>query len=339
MAEANLIGEIPEPIGNMIALEMLDLLSNGLTGKIPNGIFMLKNLSRLFLYRNVLSAEIPQVVQSLNLTVMDLSQNSLSGTIPNDFEKLENFEGLILMYNQLSGEIPEIIGRISSLIDVRLLNNQLAGALPPDFGRYSTLTGFQVASNNLIGKLPEYLYIGENDIWSKLTENNVTGSGGSGKVYHVPVNNSGDVVAMKMIGNNSKLEQEQEKQFLAEVQTSGRIRHFNIVKLLCYISNENLKLLVYDYLENRNLDMWLHKRNRPSILAGFGSSYGSVDDFALDWPKRMQTAVGAAKGLDYMHHDCSPPIVHRDVKSSNIQLDSEFNVKIADFGPAKSLVK
>ncbi|KAJ0085652.1 hypothetical protein Patl1_07505 [Pistacia atlantica] len=175
MAKANLIGEIPEPIGNMTALEVLDLSMNGFTGKIPIGVFMLKNLSKLILYRNMLSAEIPQVVQSLNLPVIDLSQNNLTGTIPNDFGKLENLAGLILMFNQLSGKIPESIGRIPSLTDVRLFNNNLSGALPPDFGRYSALTGFEVAYNNLTGKLPEYFCAGGKLLGLIAFDNNLSG--------------------------------------------------------------------------------------------------------------------------------------------------------------------
>ncbi|CAI8593199.1 unnamed protein product [Vicia faba] len=82
-------------------------------------------------------------------------------------------------------------------------------------------------------------------------------------------------------------------------------------------------MLVYEYLEHNSLDKWLHNKNKSSNV--------------FDWPKQLQIAIGIAHGLCYMHHDCSPPIVHRHIKTSNILLDSQFNAKVADFGLARWL--
>lgn len=155
---------------------------------------------------------------------------------------------------------------------------------------------------------------------------NKIGDGGSGEVYRVDLTGNGDFVAVKCIRNNRKLEQELEKEFQAEVMTLSNIKHSNIVKLICCISSEDSKLLVYEYMENGSLNLLLDMHKTSSAII-------------LDWPRRFQIATGAAQGLCYMHHDCSLPIIHRDVKPSNILLDSEFNAKIADFGLAKMLIK
>ena len=107
----------------------------------------------------------------------------------------------------------------------------------------------------------------------------------------------------------------------------GEIRHANIVSLLCYISSEDTKLLVYEYMENGSLDGWLHPRDPAGAAA------------ALDWPTRLGIAIDAARGLSYMHHESAQPIMHRDIKSSNILLDPGFRAKIADFGLARILLK
>ncbi|GER57850.1 leucine-rich receptor-like protein kinase family protein [Striga asiatica] len=140
--------------------------------------------------------------------------------------------------------------------------------------------------------------------------------------------------AVKSISNSTKSNHRLEKEFMAEIETLGTIRHYNIVKLFCCMSNNNMKLLMYQYFENMSLDQWLHD-NKRELVSSDGDNNSSITK--LDWPMRLNIAIGAAQGLCYMHHDCSPPVIHRDIKSSNILLDTEFNAKIADFGLAKLL--
>ncbi|CAN6441306.1 unnamed protein product [Victoria cruziana] len=111
-----------------------------------------------------------------------------------------------------------------------------------------------------------------------------------------------------------------ERLFEAEVGVLSRIRHANVVKLLCSISGDNSRLIVYEFMKNGSLERWLHD-----------------NDSVLDWQTRYGVAVGSARGLRYMHHDCSPPVIHRDIKSSNILLDEELRPKIADFGLARMI--
>jgi serine/threonine protein kinase len=135
------------------------------------------------------------------------------------------------------------------------------------------------------------------------------------------------MVAVKKIWNMQNLDKKLENDFLAEVQILDEIRHTNIVKLLCCISNSEAKLLVYEYMENGSLDRWLHQRDGIGPL------------MPLDWPTRLQIAIDSARGLCYMHHGSSPAIVHCDVKSANILLDLEFRATVADFGLARILLK
>jgi serine/threonine protein kinase len=180
------------------------------------------------------------------------------------------------------------------------------------------------------------------DMRQGLTEENLVGSGGSGHVYRVTYNNrdnsSTGVVAVKQIRSVGSLDEKLECEFESEASILCNIRHNNIVKLLCCLSTSECKLLVYDYMDNGSLDRWLHgdyvlRAAHPMARAR------PVQRVPLDWPTRLIVAVGAAQGLCYMHHNCSPPIIHRDVKTSNILLDSEFRAKVADFGLARMLVQ
>lgn len=178
----------------------------------------------------------------------------------------------------------------------------------------------------------------EHDIVSNISECNVIGRGGSGKVYRIHL--GGDIkagrhgggctprtVAVKRIGNTSKLDTNLDKEFESEVRTLGDLRHSNIVDLLCCISSQETKLLVYEHMENGSLDQWLHRYKRAGKSG------------PLDWPTRVAIAIDVARGLSYMHEEFVQPVIHRDVKCSNILLDREFRPKIADFGLARILAK
>ncbi|MQM17757.1 hypothetical protein Taro_050734, partial [Colocasia esculenta] len=146
-------------------------------------------------------------------------------------------------------------------------------------------------------------------------ESNILGAGGYGCVYKAHMDD-GVLVAVKKLENGG---QECEKEFENEMDLLCKIRHPNVVSLLGYSINGQTRLLVYELMQNGSLESQLH-----------GPSHGS----ALTWHIRMKIALDAARGLEYLHEHCTPPVIHRDLKSSNILLDSKFNAKISDFGLA-----
>ncbi|KAK1558870.1 hypothetical protein Q3G72_007631 [Acer saccharum] len=168
------------------------------------------------------------------------------------------------------------------------------------WGRWYTLRELEAATNGLC-------------------EENVIGEGGYGIVYS-GILSDGHRVAVKNLLNNRG---QAEKEFKVEVDAIGRVRHKNLVRLLGYCVEGAYRMLVYEYVDNGNLDQWLH---------------GDVGDVSpLTWDIRMNIILGTAKGLAYLHEGLEPKVVHRDVKSSNILLDRQWNPKVSDFGLAKLL--
>ncbi|XP_074284727.1 MDIS1-interacting receptor like kinase 2-like isoform X2 [Silene latifolia] len=147
------------------------------------------------------------------------------------------------------------------------------------------------------------------------------GVGGHGRVYKA-VLSTGQVVAVKKLGSILNSHLEDRKNFETEIEVLTKIRHRNIVKLYGFFSNADHSLLVYEYLERGSLGKVLKDDKECREFA---------------WEKRVHVIKSIAHALSYMHHDCSPPIIHRDLSSNNVLLDKDFEARVSDFGTAKLL--
>ncbi|PWA57760.1 protein kinase superfamily protein [Artemisia annua] len=139
-------------------------------------------------------------------------------------------------------------------------------------------------------------------------------------IVYCGVLDDGSTVAVKNLPNNRG---QAEREFKVEVEAIGRVRHKNLVRLLGYCVEGAHRILVYEYVNNGNLEQWLHGDVGPTS--------------PLTWEIRMNIILGMAKGLTYLHEGLEPKVVHRDIKSSNILLDRQWNPKVSDFGLAKLL--
>ncbi|CAA6660569.1 unnamed protein product [Spirodela intermedia] len=144
-------------------------------------------------------------------------------------------------------------------------------------------------------------------------------TGGYGIVYHGILQDNSQIAVKNLLNNKGQAERE----FKVEVEAIGRVRHKNLVRLLGYCAEGAHRMLVYEYVDNGNLEQWLHGDVGPSS--------------PLSWDVRMNIILGTAKGLMYLHEALEPKVVHRDVKSSNILLDKQWTPKVSDFGLAKLL--
>ncbi|KAL6501303.1 hypothetical protein OROHE_024950 [Orobanche hederae] len=356
----NFSGLIPFSIGELHHAVTLDFSRNSLTGQIPHEIAKCVHLNYLDLSQNNLSGSIPEEISNIRiLNYLNLSQNHLNDTIPQSFAFMKSLTIADFSYNNLSGKLPES-GQFSVFNASSFAGNPgLCGFLlntPCNFGK----TGDEPQKSHTQFKLIFALGLlmcslvfaiaavvkaksfrnkhGTNswkmtafqkldfsilDILECVKDGNVIGRGGAGIVYHGKMSGGGgvEIAVKKLLGLNG-VNSMHDHGFKAEIRTLGNIRHRNIVRLLAFCSNKDTNLLVYEYMRNGSLGEALHGKK-----GGF-----------LSWKMRYKIALDAAKGMCYLHHDCSPLIVHRDVKSNNILLNSGFEAHVADFGLAKFLV-
>ncbi|CAI9275023.1 unnamed protein product [Lactuca saligna] len=144
------------------------------------------------------------------------------------------------------------------------------------------------------------------------------GEGGFGRVYKGRLDSTGQVVAVKQLDRNGL---QGNREFLVEVLMLSLLHHPNLVNLIGYCADGDQRLLVYEFMPLGSLEDHLH--DLPP------------DKEPLDWNTRMKIAAGAAKGLEYLHDKANPPVIYRDLKSSNILLDEGYHPKLSDFGLAK----
>lgn len=144
---------------------------------------------------------------------------------------------------------------------------------------------------------------------------NLLGEGGYGYVYKGVLPN-GKEIAVKSLKSGSG---QGDRELQAEVEIISRVHHRHLVSLVGYCIAESQRILIYEFVPNNTLEYHLHGKDRP----------------VMDWPIRHRIALGAARGLAYLHEDCHPKIIHRDIKAANILLDFNFEAKVSDFGLAK----
>lgn len=372
----NLVGKIPTHFQDNPSLSMLDLSSNKFSGEIPDSIVSCEKLVNLNLRNNQLVGEIPKgVVTMPTLAILDLSNNSLTGQIPENLGTSPALEMLNLSFNKLEGLVPSN-GLLVTINPNNLIGNSglCGGILPPCSQRIAAvsaqpkkmhinhvITGFiigilvilSLGIAFLAGKLLYrrwYLYNSFFQDWFKqsskewpwrliafqrvsftsseilacIKESNIIGMGGTGIVYKAEISRSHVVVAVKKLWRSSQTDIENGDDLLGEVNLLGRLRHRNIVRLLGYLHNETDVMMVYEYMPNGNLGTALHGKQSGKLL--------------VDWVSRYNIAVGVAQGLNYLHNDCNPPVIHRDIKSNNILLDANLEARIADFGLARMML-
>ncbi|PSS02903.1 Leucine-rich repeat receptor-like serine/threonine-protein kinase [Actinidia chinensis var. chinensis] len=328
----SLSGEIPPEIGNCFHLTYLDLSKNNLSSSIPPEISNTRILNYLNLSRNHFNETIPKSIGSMkSLTIADFSFNDLSGNLPETgqfaFFNASSFVGNPQLCGSLLNNPCNVTtttkptkkasGDFKLIFALGLLICSLvfAAAAIIKAKSFKKSSGSSSSWKMTAFKKVEFMV---SEVLECMKDGNVIGRGGAGIVYHGKMSSGTEIAVKKLLGFGTN---SHDHGFRAEIRTLGNIRHRNIVRLLAFCSNKETNLLVYEYMRNGSLGEALH---------------GKKGSF-LGWHLRYKIALEAARGLCYLHHDCSPLIVHRDVKSNNILLNSSFEAHVADFGLAKFL--
>ncbi|KAL9391897.1 hypothetical protein Peur_015817 [Populus x canadensis] len=344
----NITGPIPAEIARLSKLHTLDLSDNFFTGKIPSSLGHLRSLEYMRLNNNSLSGEFPLSLANMTqLVLLDLSFNNLSGPVPRFPTKTFSIAGNPLICP--TGSEPECFG--TTLMPMSMNLNSTQTALPsnkPKSHKIAVAFGSSVGSASLIilvfglflwwrrrhnqptffdvkdrqheevslGNLRRFQFRELQIATNNFSNKNILGKGGFGIVYK-GILHDGTVVAVKRLKDGNAIGGE--IQFQTEVEMISLAVHRNLLRLYGFCMTPTERLLVYPYMSNGSVALRL--KGKP----------------VLDWGTRKRIALGAARGLLYLHEQCDPKIIHRDVKAANILLDDYCEAVVGDFGLAKLL--
>ncbi|KAF8020061.1 hypothetical protein BT93_G0685 [Corymbia citriodora subsp. variegata] len=367
LSQNSLTGPLPGEIGNLKNLGELRLYGNKLSQQIPSSIGSCITLEILYLEDNFFEGPLPSTMSSMRgLQLLNVSNNRLSGQIPEFLGSL-NLTNLSLTYNDFEGPLPTG-GVFGSAISTSVVGNKkLCGGLP-DFQlptcdyKESKQTGLSGTAKILISTVSALvgvacilsllyffwcrynkkasassffedglLHVSYQSLLkatSGFSSSNLLGVGSFGSVYKGLLDQTQSIIAIKIL---DLTHHGASKSFIAECEALRRIRHRNLVKVITACSGfdyngNDFKALVYEFMSNGSLDEWLHP---------IGSQYTARRELSL--LERVNIAIDVAYALDYLHHHCETPIVHCDLKPSNVLLDDEMTGHVGDFGLARFL--
>ncbi|CAI9753686.1 unnamed protein product [Fraxinus pennsylvanica] len=360
-------GTVPNEIGQLKFIVALDLRDNNFSGSIPDTISNLTNLEKLDLFSNHLSGQIPALLKNLHfLSFFSDAYNNLDGPVPvgGQFDTFPNssFEGnpglcgkslprSCTGQSETTRQSPQRKGTNRKIIVLTLMvfsgiftfamliywvfsKRRIRPNSQPEktdmdmvsfnssgvFNEVANDTSLVILFPNNTNK-PMELTISEIlKATDSFNQSNIIGCGGFGLVYKVTLVDNTKLAVKKLSGDIGLMERE----FKAEVEALSTAQCENLVTLQGYSVHDGYRLLIYSYMENGSLDYWLHEK--PDGASQFS------------WPTRLKIAQGTSHGVAYMHQICEPRIVHRDLKSSNILLDDNFEAHVADFGLARLIL-
>ncbi|XP_057972245.1 systemin receptor SR160 [Malania oleifera] len=364
-----LSGSIPKEGGTMYYVQVLNLGHNNLSGPIPQELGSLRSVNILDLSHNQLQGVIPGSLTSLTLlSDLDLSNNHLWGMIP-ESSQFESFPDYRYINNSglcgyplprcggnsgmnshsqhrksrgqasLAGSVAMgllfslfcIFGLIfvaveakkrrrkkdSSALDIYIDSNSHSGTANGGWKLTGAREALSINLATFEKPLRKLTFADLLEATHGFHNDSLIGSGGFGDVYKAQLKD-GSIVAIKKLIHISG---QGDREFTAEMETIGKIKHRNLVPLLGYCKVGEERLLVYEYMRFGSLEDILHDRKKAGIK--------------LSWSARRKIAIGAARGLAFLHHNCIPHIIHRDMKSSNVLLDENLEARVSDFGMAR----